>query len=70
MIRAEKDLQTKLRGNQFRGVNNSEKLHEKGFEKRAQQFAFRKMHREAQEHNTNFLHGTICNNILKVLNLK
>lgn len=69
MKRAEKDLQTKLKGNQFRGVNNSEQSHILSHSQRAYEIKTRSEQIRVQNNNTAVFKHAVVNNTIKVLNL-
>ena len=69
MKRAIKDLQTKLKGNQFRGVNNSQESHASSHAQRAELIENRSEKARIEKHNTTVFNNAVANNTIEVLNL-
>ena len=70
MLRKEKDAITKAKGNQFRGVNNSEKRHTLGQINRKHQIAGQANHNKVTKNNTKVFMYEMYKNITRILNLK
>ena len=69
MKRADKDLITKARGNQFRGVNNSQESHALSHAQRAELIKNRSEKARIEKHNTAIFNNAVANNTIEVLNL-
>ena len=69
MLRKVKDLLNKSKGQQFNGINNSEKMHEKALKSRTTALKTKAFKDNQTNVNTRIFNREVMNNMFDLLNL-